>query len=100
MPAERQALDTIRTTADAGRTLRSFGPDWDAAVADGVDVALLLENLALPPKERLRLLDEQNRLLDDVQRRTVSEPVRRAMEARRLREKSQALDPDGADRHG
>jgi len=64
MPAERQALDTIRTTADAGRTLRSFGPGWDAAVADGVDVALLLENLALPPRERLRILDEQNRLLD------------------------------------
>ncbi len=80
--------------------IRSFGPDWDAAVTAGVDVALLLENLALSPKERLRLLDEQNRLLDDVQRRTVSEPVRRAMEARRLREKSQALDPDGADRHG
>ena len=80
--------------------LRSFGPGWDAAVAAGVDVVLLLENLALPPKERLRLLDEQIRLLDDVQQRTVSEPVRRAMEARRLREKSQALDPDGADRRG
>ena len=100
MPAEKLELDTIRTTADAGRMIRSFGPGWNAAIAAGVDVALLLENLGLSPAERLRRLDEQNRMLDDIRRRTVSEPVRRAVEARRLREKALALDPDDADRHG
>ena len=31
----------------------SYGPEWDAAIEFGVDVALLLENLDLTPTERL-----------------------------------------------
>jgi hypothetical protein len=50
--------------------------------------------------ERLGLLGERDGLLDDPARRTVSEPLRRAVEALHLREKAQALDPDDADRHG
>jgi hypothetical protein len=46
-PAEGRELDTFRTTGNAGCMIRSVGPEWDAAVAAGVDVALLRENLAL-----------------------------------------------------
>lgn len=35
----------------------SWGPDWDKAVEQGVDVALLLENLELTPTERLQQLE-------------------------------------------
>jgi hypothetical protein len=31
----------------------SYGPEWDAAIEFGIDVALLLENLELTPTERL-----------------------------------------------
>lgn len=31
----------------------SYGPDWEAAIVYGIDVSLLLENLALTPTERL-----------------------------------------------
>ena len=34
----------------------SYGPGWDAAIAYGIDVSLLLENLALTPTERLEQL--------------------------------------------
>lgn len=35
----------------------SYGPDWDAAIEHGVDVSLILENLALTPTERLAQLE-------------------------------------------
>lgn len=35
----------------------SLGPGWDAAVELGVDVSMLLENLALTPTERLVRLE-------------------------------------------
>lgn len=40
--------------------LPSFGPDWDAAIAYGIDVSLLLENLARTPAERLAMLQQVN----------------------------------------
>lgn len=40
----------------------SYGPGWDAAIAAGIDVALLEENLRLTPAERLAQLDEMTRL--------------------------------------
>lgn len=44
----------------------SYGPDWDIAVETGIDVSLLLENLALTPTQRLvqlqLLLDETEAL--------------------------------------
>ena len=36
----------------------SYGPGWDAAIAQGIDVSLLLENLELTPAERLRRLQQ------------------------------------------
>lgn len=44
----------------------SYGPGWDAAVDMGIDVSLLLENLALTPSQRLAqlqaLIDETDAL--------------------------------------
>jgi hypothetical protein len=57
-----EQLDTLRTTADAGRTLPSYGPAWDAAIEFGIDVTLLEHNLALSPSQRLQQLDEMLRL--------------------------------------
>jgi hypothetical protein len=36
----------------------SYGPDWDRAVEMGIDVSMLLDNLALTPTERLRQLED------------------------------------------
>ena len=41
----------------------SYGPDWDRAVEMGIDVSLLLENLALTPGQRLAQLES---LLNEV----------------------------------
>jgi hypothetical protein len=38
--------------------LPSSGPAWDAAVAYGIDMKLLMSNLALSPAERLRRLQQ------------------------------------------
>lgn len=38
--------------------LPSYGPDWERAIEFGVDVTLLLENLARTPAERLRRLQQ------------------------------------------
>jgi hypothetical protein len=59
---------TLRTTADAGRTLPSYGPAWDAAIEYGVDVTLLERNLTLTPSERLSQLDDMLRLYFAVKR--------------------------------
>jgi hypothetical protein len=36
----------------------SYGPDWEVAIDFGIDVSLLLENLALTPGERLERLQQ------------------------------------------
>lgn len=46
----------------------SYGPGWDAAIAAGVDVALIEENLRLTPAERLAQLDAMTRLVWSAQR--------------------------------
>jgi hypothetical protein len=38
--------------------LPSYGPDWDRAIDYGIDVSLLLENLALSPAQRLARLQQ------------------------------------------
>lgn len=61
-------LAALQTTEDAGRSLPSYGPAWDAAIEFGVDVTLLEHNLALTPSERLQQLDEMLRLYFSVRR--------------------------------
>jgi hypothetical protein len=39
-------------------TLPSFGPHWDFAITQGLDVSLLLENLTLTPAQRLSRLQQ------------------------------------------
>lgn len=36
------------------------GPEWDAAIAYGIDVSLILENLRRTPTERLARLQQIN----------------------------------------
>ncbi len=38
--------------------LPDLGPDWRAAIAYGIDVSLLLENLARTPAQRLARLQQ------------------------------------------
>lgn len=64
----RDALAKLYTTEDAGRTLPSHGPAWDAAIEFGIDVTLLEHNLALTPTQRLQQLDEMLRLYASVRR--------------------------------
>lgn len=42
----------------------SYGPDWDAAIAYGIDVTLLERNLALTPTERLLQLQQMTELYE------------------------------------
>lgn len=84
-------LEELCTTEDAGRSLPSRGRGWDAAVAAGIDVALLVHNLTLSPRERLRRLSEYTRHMERVQARTVSPTVRQRLSRQRLREKLEAL---------
>jgi hypothetical protein len=51
----------LRTTEDAGRSLPSHGPDWDAAIAAGIDVTMIEANLRRRPCERLRRMEAANR---------------------------------------
>lgn len=46
------------------RRLPSYGPDWDAAIEFGIDVAQLEENLALTPEQRILQLEGLLRLHD------------------------------------
>jgi hypothetical protein len=64
----RSDLAKLRTTEDACRTLPSFGPAWDAAIAYGIDVTLLERNLELTPSERLLQLDDMLQLFFAAQR--------------------------------
>lgn len=52
------------TTQDSSEATapRSYGPDWDAAIAYGIDVSLLERNLALTVEERILQLDAMTRL--------------------------------------
>ena len=54
----RPKLEDLKTTQEAGESLPSYGPAWDAAIAYGIDVTLLEANLRLTPTERLQQLDD------------------------------------------
>lgn len=56
----RQALDG--SPREQLERWPSYGAGWDAAIAAGIDVALLEENLRLTPAERLAQLDRMTRL--------------------------------------
>jgi hypothetical protein len=87
-------LAELMTTEDAGRSLPSYGPDWEAAIAAGIDVTMLEQNLRLTPAERIRQLDEANLFLEEVHARVIPEHVRCEREHHRLMEKLSALGPD------
>jgi hypothetical protein len=53
----------------------SRGPDWDRAVEMGIDVSLLLENLALTPTQRIAQLEQLLRETDAIQRAVKRDPV-------------------------
>jgi hypothetical protein len=42
----------------ARQNLPSYGPNWDRAIAFGIDVTQTLENLARTPAERLHRLQQ------------------------------------------
>lgn len=89
--SERTTSYEIRTTTDAGRSLPSHGPAWDAAIEFGVDVTLILRNLELSPRQRIEQAMAQQRFIDDVRRRNVSTELREQLELERLWEKIDAL---------
>jgi hypothetical protein len=80
-------LQDLKTTEDAGRSLPSCGPGWDAAVEQGIDVALLKHGLSLAPFERLRRHEEHVARAARVRRRTLPAPVVEQIERRALEEK-------------
>ena len=84
----------LRTTEDAGRSLPSHGPDWDAAIAAGIDVTMIEANLQLRPCERLRRMEAANRFAVEVQARTLPAAMLHELRARLLREKVEALGPE------
>jgi hypothetical protein len=92
-----QALEELETTEDAGRSLPNYGPDWDAAIAAGVDVTMIEQNLRLTPAERLQQMEEAVCFVLEVQMRTIPEPVRRDRERQRLEEKLAMLGPEQGD---
>jgi hypothetical protein len=99
LDAARAAFDgaNIRTPTDALHSLPSHGPEWDAAIEFGVDVAMILRNLELSPRQRLEQAAEHQRFIADVQRRTVPPELREQQERERLWEKIDALGgPDPA----
>ena len=90
-------LAELETTEDAGRSMPSYGAGWDAAIEEGIDVALLESNLRLTPAERIQALVESNRWVDRMQARSVPEGVLRIREDVRLQEKLAALGPETED---
>lgn len=48
------------------RRLPSYGPDWDAAIEYGIDVAQTELNLALTPEQRILQLEALLRLHDEL----------------------------------
>lgn len=89
-------LEDIRTTEDGARAVPSHGRDWDDAVAAGIDVLMIEENLRLPPYERLRQHDQHARFRERVWARTVAPELRAEIEARRLTEKLAAFGVEAA----
>jgi hypothetical protein len=79
------------TTADAGRSLPSYGPEWDAAIEFGVDVTLILHNLELTPQQRLEQAAAHQQFIDEVQAHAVAPELREQLELERLWEKIDAL---------
>lgn len=63
-----EVTDRPHQDADAPR---SYGPDWDAAVAWGIDVSLLERNLALTVEQRLLQLQAMARLYELLRPRDV-----------------------------
>lgn len=60
-----------------GRVMASEVRDeWQAAIDFGIDVTLLEENLRRTPAERFRRLNAINKILHEVEIRTVPEDVR------------------------
>jgi hypothetical protein len=58
MPSRVPPEQASFATEWARSALPSYGPDWERAIEFGVDVTLLLENLELTPRERLRRLQQ------------------------------------------
>jgi uncharacterized NAD-dependent epimerase/dehydratase family protein len=97
LDAARAAFECADTPIDAARSLPSHGPEWDAAVEFGVDVAMILHNLELSPQQRLEQAARHQRFIDDVQQRTVPPELREQLERERLWQKIEALGgPDPA----
>lgn len=97
MDPASHGLEAIRGTADAGRAIASSGPAWDALIELGVDVTLLLRQLAMSPAERLRRASEHARFAAAVQERTLAAPLRAELERARLWAKIETLGgPDPA----
>ena len=92
-----RALDELETTEDAGRALPSYGRDWDTAIAAGVDVTMIEQNLRLTPAERIQQMEAAVCFVLEIQSRTVSEVVRRDRERQRLEEKLAMLGPERDD---
>ena len=53
----------------------SRGPDWDRAVELGIDVSLLLENLALTPTQRVAQLEALLAEVEALRRAVKRDPV-------------------------
>jgi hypothetical protein len=58
MPTREPPAPAAFASDWARSELPSYGPDWERAIEFGVDVVLLLENLARTPAERLRRLQQ------------------------------------------
>ncbi|MBL8955890.1 MAG: hypothetical protein JNK82_34265 [Myxococcaceae bacterium] len=57
------------------RAFPSYGPGWDRAVEMGIDVSLLLENLALTPTQRIQQLEALLAEVDALKRAVKRDPV-------------------------
>jgi hypothetical protein len=89
--AARAAFECADTPIDAARSMTSYGPEWDAAIELGVDVAMILHTLGLSPQQRLEQAARHQRFIDEVQQRTVPPELREQLERERLWEKIDAL---------
>ena len=47
------------------RAQKSYGPDWDAAIAFGIDISLIEQSLAMSVEERLRAMEAVLRMLPE-----------------------------------
>lgn len=97
LDAARAAFECADTPIEAARSLPSYGPEWNAAIEFGVDVAMILHNLELSPQQRLEQAATHQRFIHEVQQRTVPPELRAQLERERLWEKIDALGgPDPA----